>query len=100
MLPLVNLETCDCFGQHGWVKVTLCDFQGRGEKATFALLMVTRVLGTWRLPGSKEAKPQREVRVSSPSSRPSLSVRRVSEQALERHGPPLLSQLQPWGSPQ
>ena len=99
MLPLENLEACDCFDQHSWVKETLCDFQGRGEKATFALLAVTLVLGAWRFPGSKEAKPQREVRASLPSSCPSLSVRRVSEQVLEQHGPPLLSQLRPWGPP-
>ena len=143
----MNLEACDCFDQHSWVKETLCDFQGRGEKATFALLTVTLVLGAWRLPDSKEAKPQREVRVSLPSSCPSLSARRVSEQVLEQHaaaaaeslqscptlcdpidvsppgasahgvfqarvlecgaiafsmeqhGPPLLSQVQPWGPP-
>lgn len=86
--PSSELEACDCFDQHSWVKVTLCDFQGRGEKATFALLAVTLVLGAWRLPSSKEAKPQRKVRASLPSSCPSLSVRCVREQALEQHGPP------------
>ena len=106
--PSSELEACDCFDQHSWVKVTLCDFQGRGEKATFALLAVTLVLGAWRLPTSKEAKPQRKVRASLPSSCPSLSVRCVREQALEQHRPPTIKpapalgasplRLQTWGA--